>query len=150
MGWLKILATIAKAIVTKIHLTVPKVRSILSTFGLTKAISCLSWDTSCLSWDISCSTMTNLSEFLISCCRIAPSYCCFDSVFATFYCPYLPNSLDRSVAVFTASINAERNPALSNLATPAIVVPPGLVTRSLSSPGCIPVSLTKIAVPNTV
>ena len=136
-----------------------------------KAISCLSCDTSCLSCDISCSTITSLSEFLISCCRIAPSRtqriyphvvrrlrfaksirkseCCLDSVFAISL-SYLPNSCDRSVAVLTASINAERNPLLSNLATPAIVVPPGLVTKSFNSPGCICVSLSKVAVPNTV
>ena len=34
--------------------------------------------------------------------------------------------------------------------TPAIMVPPGLVTLSLSTPGRIPVSLTRVAVLNTI
>jgi hypothetical protein len=49
--------------------------------------------------------------------------------------PYPPNSLDRSYADRTASITADRNPAFSKWEIPAIVVPPGLVTRSFNSAG---------------
>mmetsp|Transcript_30273 Transcript_30273/g.81370 ORF Transcript_30273/g.81370 Transcript_30273/m.81370 type:complete len:215 (+) Transcript_30273:420-1064(+) len=38
----------------------------------------------------------------------------------------------------------------SRACTPAMVVPPGLVTWSLSSPGCLPVSRTMVAAPRTV
>ena len=45
---------------------------------------------------------------------------------------------------------AERKPAFSKALTPAMVVPPGLVTLSLSSAGWIFVSCNSVAVPNTV
>lgn len=52
---------------------------------------------------------------------------------------WLPNSLERLLAALTASIRAERRPNSSKQAIPEIVVPPGLVTRSFSTAGCIPV-----------
>jgi hypothetical protein len=50
-----------------------------------------------------------------------------------------PSCIDRFVAAVTAEVVAARNPPFSKASTPAIVVPPGLVTLSLSFPGCSPV-----------
>mmetsp|Transcript_16155 Transcript_16155/g.44736 ORF Transcript_16155/g.44736 Transcript_16155/m.44736 type:complete len:263 (-) Transcript_16155:290-1078(-) len=63
-----------------------------------------------------------------------------------------PSCIDRLVAAVTAEIAAARNPAFSSASTPAIVVPPGLVTSSLSFPGCCLLSLFKTisAAPFTV
>mmetsp|Transcript_8190 Transcript_8190/g.17680 ORF Transcript_8190/g.17680 Transcript_8190/m.17680 type:complete len:223 (+) Transcript_8190:226-894(+) len=61
-----------------------------------------------------------------------------------------PSCIDRLVAAVTAEIVAARNPAFSSASTPAIVVPPGLVTSSLSFPGCSLLSNTITAAPLTV
>src|SRR5262245_42625165 len=57
------------------------------------------------------------------------------------FCP-LPNSTDRRVAASTASMSAALNPPRSRACKPAIVVPPGLATMSLSVAGWEPVSKT--------
>jgi len=57
------------------------------------------------------------------------------------------SSLARCVAATTAFIKAARVDAFSSSCTPAMVVPPGLVTMSLSAPGCLPVSSTILAEP---
>jgi len=49
----------------------------------------------------------------------------------------LPNSRDRRVAASTAIISAARIPAFSSSCSPAMVFPPGEVTLSLSSAGCL-------------
>ena len=46
--------------------------------------------------------------------------------------------LARRVAASTAAIAAARTPRSSNTCRPAIVVPPGLVTRSFKTAGCSP------------
>jgi hypothetical protein len=46
-----------------------------------------------------------------------------------------PSSRERRVAASTAAMSAARKPAVSSAWTPAIVVPPGLVTWSFSFPG---------------
>ena len=53
---------------------------------------------------------------------------------------HFPSSPARRVAAPTASISAERRPWRSSSARPAMVVPPGEVTMSLSTAGCSPVS----------
>ena len=51
-------------------------------------------------------------------------------------CHYaLPNSFERSAAVKTASMSADRTPARSSTRSPAAVVPAGLVTAALRSAG---------------
>ncbi len=55
-----------------------------------------------------------------------------------FYFP--ASSRDRSVAASTARIRVPRTPFSSMIASPRMVVPPGDVMRSFSSPGCFPVS----------
>ena len=60
------------------------------------------------------------------------------------------SSAERRVAASTASIRAPRTPPRSRACRPAMVVPPGLVTWSLSTPGCRPVSSTIRAAPRTV
>ena len=52
------------------------------------------------------------------------------------------------MAASTASIRAARRPPRSSACRPAIVVPPGLVTWSLSTPGWSPVSRTIRAAPS--
>src|SRR5262249_10218045 len=47
-----------------------------------------------------------------------------------------PNSTARCVAASTASIRAPRTPRCSRACRPAMVVPPGLATMSLRTPGC--------------
>lgn len=61
-----------------------------------------------------------------------------------------PSSVARRVALSTASIKVRRSPPLSSVCRPAIAVPPGLVTMSLSRPGCSPVSSSSLAEPYTV
>eukprot|EP00581_Thalassiosira_minuscula_P020594 CAMPEP_0184440160 /NCGR_PEP_ID=MMETSP0738-20130409/753202_1 /TAXON_ID=385413 /ORGANISM="Thalassiosira miniscula, Strain CCMP1093" /LENGTH=121 /DNA_ID=CAMNT_0026808017 /DNA_START=94 /DNA_END=459 /DNA_ORIENTATION=+ len=61
-----------------------------------------------------------------------------------------PSCMDLLVAAVTADIVAARNPPFSKASTPAIVVPPGLVTASFNSPGCFPVFNTISAAPLTV
>ena len=61
-----------------------------------------------------------------------------------------PSSVERSVAAFTADMTASRNAFSSNAFKPSIVVPPGLVTRSRSTPGCSPVEFNISADPITV
>ncbi len=48
---------------------------------------------------------------------------------------FSPSSFDRFVAASTAAMSAARNPCCSSAWTPAIDVPPGLVTWSLRRPG---------------
>lgn len=47
-----------------------------------------------------------------------------------------PSSFERAAAARTAFITAARTPPFSSWCNPSIVVPPGLVTMSLSGPGC--------------
>ena len=47
-----------------------------------------------------------------------------------------PSSAARRVAASTASMRAPRTPPRSRACRPAMVVPPGLATMSLSTPGC--------------
>src|SRR5215510_1175243 len=61
-----------------------------------------------------------------------------------------PSSRERSVARSTAWMKARRSPPSSRAAMPAMVVPPGDETMSLSWPGCTPVSSTRRAEPSTV
>src|SRR5215469_10565687 len=61
-----------------------------------------------------------------------------------------PSSRDRRVARSTAWMRARRNPPSSRAAIPAMVVPPGEETMSLSCPGWTPVSRTSRAEPSTV
>src|SRR6185436_3767948 len=61
-----------------------------------------------------------------------------------------PSSRERWVARSTALMNVVRSPPSSSAAMPAIVVPPGELTMSLSAPGCSPVSSRSFAAPSTV
>src|SRR5438552_7555120 len=61
-----------------------------------------------------------------------------------------PSSRERSVARSTASMKVVRMPPSSSAAIPAVDVPPGDVTMSLSAPGCRPVSSRSFAAPRTV
>src|SRR5437867_5059573 len=61
-----------------------------------------------------------------------------------------PSSRERSVARSTALMKVVRMPPSSSAATPAIDVPPGELTMSLSAPGCRPVSSRSFAAPRTV
>src|SRR5439155_18910344 len=61
-----------------------------------------------------------------------------------------PSSRERSVARSTALMNVVRIPPSSSAAMPAIEVPPGELTMSLSAPGCRPVSSKSFAAPSTV
>src|SRR5512147_333246 len=61
-----------------------------------------------------------------------------------------PSSRERSVARSTARMNVVRMPPSSRAAMPAMVVPPGDDTISLSAPGCSPVSASRRAAPSTV
>ena len=61
-----------------------------------------------------------------------------------------PSSFARRVAASTASIRVVRRPPASSVCRPAMAVPPGLVTWSFSSPGCLPVSMSRWAEPSTV
>src|SRR5581483_4808767 len=61
-----------------------------------------------------------------------------------------PSSRERSVARSTARMNVVRMPPSSSAAMPAMVVPPGDDTMSLSAPGCRPVSDSSVAAPSTV
>mmetsp|Transcript_23867 Transcript_23867/g.61275 ORF Transcript_23867/g.61275 Transcript_23867/m.61275 type:complete len:223 (-) Transcript_23867:437-1105(-) len=62
----------------------------------------------------------------------------------------LLSSSARLAAAFTAFMKAARRPPTSSWCTPAIVVPAGEHTASLSCPGCLPVSTTILAEPITV
>ena len=53
-----------------------------------------------------------------------------------------PSSLERLVAIPTASIKAARTPDCSNDAMAAMVVPAGVVTISRNWAGCLPVVIT--------
>ena len=64
--------------------------------------------------------------------------------------PYPPSSFARAVAATTASMSTPRMPRCSSTANPAIVVPPGLETRSLICAGCSPVYSKSAAVPERV
>ena len=73
---------------------------------------------------------------------------------ARFDCPiglsdHTPGTA-RAVAARRAWMSALRTPPSSSSCAPSIVVPPGLQTMSLSSPGCLPVSSTIFAVPSIV
>ena len=57
---------------------------------------------------------------------------------------------ERSIAAWIAFRNAARTPAISSSRIAAIVVPPGDVTISRSSTGCIFSSRSCLAVPNIV
>src|SRR5919108_1416892 len=61
-----------------------------------------------------------------------------------------PSSRERRVARSTARMNVVRIPPSSSAAMPAIVVPPGEDTMSLSAPGWRPVSASSVAAPSTV
>src|SRR6058998_1582576 len=61
-----------------------------------------------------------------------------------------PSSRERWVARSTALMNVVRSPPSSSAAIPAMVVPPGELTMSLSAPGCSPVSRRSFAAPSTV
>src|SRR5574341_735214 len=61
-----------------------------------------------------------------------------------------PSSRDRWVARSTAWMNVVRIPPSSRAAMPAIEVPPGELTMSLSAPGWRPVSRRSFAAPRTV
>src|SRR5439155_1628404 len=61
-----------------------------------------------------------------------------------------PSSRERWVARSTALMKVVRMPPSSSAAIPAIVVPPGELTMSLSAPGCSPVSRRSFAAPSTV
>src|SRR6185369_7593981 len=61
-----------------------------------------------------------------------------------------PSSRERTVARSTALMKVVRMPPSSSAATPAIEVPPGELTMSLSAPGCMPVSSKSLAAPSTV
>ena len=67
-----------------------------------------------------------------------------------FLCHYLASSLERRVAFSTAFIRVARRLPFSSAWSPAMVVPPGEVTRFFNSPGVVPVSLTSRAEPRTV
>src|SRR5262249_51789094 len=58
------------------------------------------------------------------------------------------SSRERSIAAWIALRNAARTPACSSSRIAAIVVPPGEVTDSRSSTGCMPWSRSCFAVPN--
>src|SRR4051794_11701255 len=60
------------------------------------------------------------------------------------------SSRERSIAAWIAFRNAARTPARSSSRIARIVVPPGEVTFSRSSTGCIPSSRSSFAVPNIV
>src|SRR5207245_2190286 len=61
-----------------------------------------------------------------------------------------PSSRERRVAASTAFISTLRRPPASSVCNPAMAVPPGLVTPSLSMPGCWPLSMSSLALPSTV
>src|SRR6266850_35978 len=61
-----------------------------------------------------------------------------------------PSSRERCVARSTALMKVVRMPPSSSAAMPAIEVPPGELTMSLSAPGCMPVSSKSFAAPRTV
>src|SRR5439155_7675408 len=61
-----------------------------------------------------------------------------------------PSSRERSVARSTALMKVVRMPPSSSAAIPAIDVPPGELTMSLSAPGCRFVSSRSLAAPSTV
>src|SRR5207247_11464446 len=56
-----------------------------------------------------------------------------------------PSSRERWVARSTALMNVVRSPPSSSAAIPAMVVPPGELTMSLSAPGCSPGSRRSFA-----
>ena len=58
-----------------------------------------------------------------------------------------PSSRERRVARSTALMSVRRTPPSSSAAMPAMVVPPGDATMSLSWPGCMPVSRMSRAEP---
>src|SRR5690606_1701930 len=58
-----------------------------------------------------------------------------------------PSSLERFVAACTAPMSAPRTPRRSSSSNPAMVVPPGLVTASLSWAGCCWLSRRSLAAP---
>ena len=60
------------------------------------------------------------------------------------------SSFERSIAAWIAFRNAARTPARSSSRIARIVVPPGEVTISRSSTGCISSSRSSFAVPNIV
>src|SRR5436309_1749727 len=60
------------------------------------------------------------------------------------------NSCERRVPASTASMSALRTPRASSAASPAIVVPPGVATRSFQTAGCSPLSSTSCAAPSSV
>src|SRR5262245_22500799 len=64
--------------------------------------------------------------------------------------PWRPSSRARFVAVSTALMSVVRRPPSSSVCKPAIAVPPGDVTMSLSRPGCSSVSSNSLAEPITV
>ena len=61
-----------------------------------------------------------------------------------------PSCLVFSTAASTASMHALRRPLRSSAATPAMVLPPGLHTSSLSCPGCRPVRSAISALPSSI
>src|SRR5207249_2287632 len=61
-----------------------------------------------------------------------------------------PSSRERWVARSTALMNVVRIPPSSSAAMPAIEVPPGEQTMSLTAPGWSPVSRSSAAAPRTV
>src|SRR2546428_8003020 len=61
-----------------------------------------------------------------------------------------PSSRERWVARSTALMNVVRIPPSSSAAMPAIEVPPGEQTMSLTAPGWSPVSRSSVAAPRTV
>ena len=71
--------------------------------------------------------------------------------------PFVPSPFTTLPTPRTAASRPRRRPSArpaapptSSACRPAIVVPPGLATRSLSTPGCSPVSSTISAPPSTV
>ena len=66
-----------------------------------------------------------------------------------FYLSIIYILRDLSAHAFMHSMTLLRNPFSSSLHTPAMVVPAGEHTISLSSPGCFPVSSTILALPST-
>ena len=62
--------------------------------------------------------------------------------------PYTcPSLTDFWYAAFTAATTVAGTPPLSRTCRPSAVVPPGETTMSLSSPGCLPVSMTSLVLP---
>src|SRR5689334_1347125 len=66
------------------------------------------------------------------------------------HCSPAASSFERSIAAWIALNSAARTPALSSSCTARIVVPPGEVTASRSSTGCIRSSRSSRAVPSIV